>query len=56
MTKMPTAHRRINAWTKAGLRPRLHHAVLNEFSVRGQVDWASTIVDSAVRAKRVGAL
>ncbi|MER6815678.1 IS5 family transposase [Spirillospora sp. NPDC000708] len=50
---VPTAHRRFTAWTRAGLWPRLHHAVLDELGVRGQVDWASAIVDAAaVRAKR----
>ncbi|GAA1828665.1 hypothetical protein GCM10009735_75340 [Actinomadura chokoriensis] len=51
--KVPTAHRRFTAWTAAGLWPRLHHAVLDELGARGQVDWASAIVDAAaVRAKR----
>ena len=50
---VPTAHRRFTAWTRAGLWPRLHHAVLDELGARGQVDWASAIVDAAaVRAKR----
>ncbi len=34
---VPTAHRRFTAWTKAGLWPRLHHAVLDELGARGQV-------------------
>lgn len=51
--KVPTAHRRFTTWTAAGLWPRLHHAVLDELGARGQVDWASAIVDAAaVRAKR----
>ncbi len=50
---VPTAHRRFTAWTKAGLWPRLHHAVLDQLGARGQVDWASAIVDAAaVRSKR----
>jgi transposase len=50
---VPTAHRRFTVWTRAGLWPRLHRAVLDELGVRGQVDWASAIVDAAaVRAKR----
>jgi transposase len=50
---VPTAHRRFTAWTRAGLWPRLHRAVLNELGARGQVDWTSAIVDAAaVRAKR----
>jgi transposase len=48
-----TAHRRFQAWTKSGLWPRLHHAVLDELGARGQVDWTSAIIDAAsVRAKR----
>ncbi|WP_207934264.1 transposase [Actinomadura sp. KC06] len=51
--KVPTAHRRFTAWTAAGLWPRLHQAVLDELGARGQVDWASAIMDAAaVRAKR----
>ncbi|MFF0523307.1 transposase [Actinomadura nitritigenes] len=50
---VPTAHRRFTAWTRAGLWPRLHRAVLDELGARGQVDWTSAIVDAAaVRAKR----
>lgn len=49
----PTAHRRFTAWTRAGLWPRLHQAVLDELGTRGQLDWTSAIVDAAaVRAKR----
>ncbi|RKS78686.1 putative transposase of IS4/5 family DUF4096 [Actinomadura pelletieri DSM 43383] len=49
----PTAHRRFTAWTRAGLWPRLHRVVLDELGARGQVDWASAIVDAAaVRVKR----
>ncbi|GAA0673912.1 hypothetical protein GCM10009535_61000 [Streptomyces thermocarboxydovorans] len=48
-----TAHRRFTAWTKAGLWRRLHRAVLDELGARGELDWASVIVDAAsVRAKR----
>ncbi|WP_433339064.1 IS5 family transposase [Spirillospora sp. CA-294931] len=54
---VPTAHRRFSAWTRAGLWPRLHRAVLDELGARGQVDWTSAIVDAAaVRAKRGGTL
>ena len=50
---VPTAHRRYTAWTRAGLWPRVRHAVQNEHRAQAQVDWASTIVDAAkVRAKR----
>jgi hypothetical protein len=52
---MPTAHRRFTAWTRAGLWPRLHRAVLDALGTGGQVDWASAIVDAAaVRAKKGG--
>ena len=48
-----TAHRRFTAWTRAGLWPRLHRAVLDELGSRGMVDWSAAIVDAAaVRAKR----
>jgi transposase len=40
-------------WTGAGRWRRLHRAVLDELGARGEVDWASAIVDAAsVRAKR----
>lgn len=48
-----TAHRRFTGWTKAGLWPRLHQAVLDELGACGMVDWSSAIVDAAaVRAKK----
>ena len=48
-----TAHRRLTAWTEAGLWRRLHRAVLDELGVRGELDWTSAIADAAsVRAKR----
>ncbi len=48
-----TAHRRFTAWTKAGLWPRLHRAVLDELGACGQIDWTSAIIDAAsVREKR----
>jgi transposase len=47
------AHRRFTAWTRAGLWPRLHRAVLDELGSREMVDWSAAIVDAAsVRAKR----
>ncbi|MFJ4539972.1 transposase [Streptomyces tibetensis] len=47
-----TAHRRFTAWTRAGLWRRLPRAVLDELGARGELDWASAIVDAAsVRAK-----
>ncbi|GLZ09247.1 hypothetical protein Acsp03_67130 [Actinomadura sp. NBRC 104412] len=46
-----TAHRRCTGWTRAGLWPRSHQAVLDGLGARGQIDWASAIVDAAaVRA------
>nr|WP_246127578.1 IS5 family transposase [Amycolatopsis rhizosphaerae] len=52
-----TAHRRFTAWTRAGLWPRLHRAVLDELGAKGQIDWAAAIVDAAaVRAKKGGSL
>lgn len=48
-----TAHRRFSQWTRAGVWPRLHRAVLDELGARGDVDWSGVIVDGAfVRAKR----
>jgi len=49
----PTAHRRFQAWTRAGVWPRLHRAVLDAHGAAGDIDWSSTIVDAAsLRAKR----
>jgi transposase len=49
----PTAHRRFQAWTKAGLWRRLHRAVLDLHGGAGDVDWSSVIVDAAsLRAKK----
>ncbi len=48
-----TAHRRFTAWTRAGLSPRLHRAILDELGSRGAIDWSSAIIDAAsVRAKK----
>ncbi|MFE9686874.1 hypothetical protein [Streptomyces sp. NPDC006285] len=42
---------------EAGLWRRLHRAVLDELGARGELDWASVIVDAAsVRAKKGGTL
>lgn len=50
-----TAHRRFSAWTKAGLWRRLHQAVLDEPGARGELDWATAILDGAsVRANKRG--
>ncbi|MER5935309.1 transposase [Streptomyces sp. NPDC002054] len=56
-TSPATAHRRFTVWTEAGLRRRLHRAVLDELGARGEVDSTSAIVDAAsVRAKKGGSL
>jgi transposase len=48
-----TAHRRFARWTKAGVWPRLHRAVLDELGSQGLIDWSRAIADSAcVRAKK----
>nr|WP_261568236.1 IS5 family transposase [Frankia gtarii] len=50
---VPTAHRRFQAWTRAGVWPRLHRAVLDAHGEAGRVDWSSVIVDAAsLRAKK----
>jgi transposase len=50
---VPTAHRRFHAWTRVGVWPRLHRAVLDAHGVAGDVDWSSVIVDAAsLRAKK----
>lgn len=49
----PTAHRRFQAWTRAGLWPKLHRAVLDAHGAAGDIDWSSAIIDAAsLRAKR----
>ncbi|MGW1464671.1 transposase [Streptomyces sp. NPDC002308] len=46
-----TAHRRFAAWTKDGLWPRLHRAVLDEPGAGDGVDWSAVIIGAAgVRA------
>ena len=50
---VPTAHRRFTEWTKAGLRRRLHRAVLDELGSQGLIDWSRAVLDGAsVRAKK----
>ncbi|MFI5615208.1 IS5 family transposase [Amycolatopsis sp. NPDC051903] len=50
---VPTAHRRFTEWTKAGLWPRLHRAVLDELGGQGMIDWSGAVCDGAsVRAKK----
>ena len=50
---VPTAHRRFQEWTQAGLWRRIHEAVLDRLGAAGELDWSRVIVDAAsVRAKR----
>jgi transposase len=50
---VPAAHRRFTEWTKAGLWPRLHRAVLDELGSQGEIDWSRAVLDGAsVRAKK----
>ena len=52
---VPTAHRRFSEWTKAGLWPRVHQAVLDELGAAGMIDWSRAVLDGAsVRAKKGG--
>jgi transposase len=49
----PTAHRRFQAWTAAGLWRKLHRAVLDRHGRNGDIDWSAAIVDAAsLRAKK----
>lgn len=49
----PTAHRRFQQWTRAGVWRRVHERVLDEIGARGLIDWSRAILDgAAVRAKR----
>lgn len=51
-----TAHRRFAAWTKAGLWPALHLAVLQRLQALEVLDWSRAVIDSIqVRAEK-GAL
>jgi transposase len=48
-----TAHRRFSQWTRAGVWPKIHRAVLDELGSQGLVDWSRAIADAAcVRAKK----
>ncbi|SFT95777.1 Putative transposase of IS4/5 family [Actinopolyspora lacussalsi subsp. righensis] len=50
---VPTAHRRFQQWTEAGLWRRVHQAVLDELGAQGELEWARAVVDAAtVRAKK----
>lgn len=48
---VPTAHRRFQRWTEAGLWRKRHQAVLDDLGVRGAIEWTRVVVDAAtVRA------
>lgn len=50
---VPTAHRRFQDWTRAGVWSRLHQKVLDAHGGAGGIDWSSVIVDAAsLRAKK----
>jgi transposase len=50
-----TAHRRFAEWTKAGLWPALHLALLQRLQAYGVLDWSRAMVDSIhVRAEKGG--
>lgn len=52
-----TAHRRFTEWTRTGLWPRLHQAVLDRLGAAGAIAWDRAVLDSiAVRAERGGEL
>jgi transposase len=42
----PTAHRRFTEWTAANVWARLHHLVLDQPGVPGELDWARCAVGS----------
>jgi transposase len=49
----PTAHRRFQAWTEAGVWVKLHRAILDSHGAAGEIDWSAAIVDGAsLRAKK----
>ncbi|MFH8470831.1 IS5 family transposase [Streptomyces sp. NPDC017991] len=50
-----TAHRRFMIWSRAGVRGRLHEAVLQQLDNAGLIDVSRVVLDSAhVRAKKGG--
>ena len=50
-----TAHRRFAEWTRAGLWPALHVAILRRLQALGELDWSRAVVDSIhVRAEKRG--
>jgi transposase len=48
-----TAHRRFAEWTKAGLWPALHLAVLQRLQALEALDWSRAVIDSIqIRAEK----
>jgi transposase len=48
-----TCWRRLRAWQQAGVRDRMHQAVLDRLSQQGVLDWSRACLDSvSVRAKK----
>jgi len=43
----PTCWRRMNEWTKAGVWPRLHKALLRKLGRQGRLEFSRAIADSA---------
>ncbi|MFB7031978.1 MULTISPECIES: IS5 family transposase [unclassified Streptomyces] len=52
-----TAHRRFAEWSRARVWAKLHRVVLDEFGVRGELDWTRCAIDSVnMRAMKKGDL
>ena len=50
-----TAWRRLRDWQQAGVRQRLHEALLAELNAAGALDWSRAVIDSShVRALKGG--
>ena len=50
-----TAWRRLRDWQQAGVRQRLHEALLAELNAAGALDWSRAVIDSThVRALKGG--
>ena len=50
-----TAHRRFSQWTRAGVWPRLHRAVLDELGSQGLTGWSRAVADAACVQAEKGA-
>ncbi len=44
---IPTAHRRFQQWTDAGLWHALYQTVLAELGNQNELEWARTVIDAA---------